>query len=167
MQYQVPQFIDIEDRIIGPLTLKQFIYLAFAAAVLFVFWFLFKFYIWIIVALPITILAMAFAFLKINDRPFIYFFIAGLLIMSWFIRYMLTSDFIILSEREAYWNLPLKSISEFVSLITSSSTDPDIYHRIITFTPVFFYVGVFASFAVVRLSGKKFSFKRDDLLMLS
>ena len=98
---------------------------------------------------------------------FIYFVIAGLLIMSWFIRYMLTSDFIILSEREAYWNLPLKSISEFVSLITSSSTDPDIYHRIITFTPVFFYVGVFASFAVVRLSGKKFSFKRDDLLMLS
>jgi len=77
MQYQVPQFIDIEDRIIGPLTLKQFIYLAFAAAVLFVFWFLFKFYIWIIVALPITILAMAFAFLKINDRPFIYFFIAA------------------------------------------------------------------------------------------
>ena len=78
MQYQVPQFIDLEDRIIGPLTLKQFIYLALAAAVLFVFWFLFKFYIWIIVALPITVLAFAFAFLKINDRPFIYFFIAAI-----------------------------------------------------------------------------------------
>ena len=77
MQYQVPQFIDMEDRIIGPLTLKQFIYLAFAAAILFVFWFLFKFYIWIVVALPITVLAFAFAFLKINDRPFIYFFIAA------------------------------------------------------------------------------------------
>lgn len=77
MQYQVPQFIDIEDRIIGPLTLKQFIYLAFAAALLFVFWFLFKFYIWIIAALPITVLAFAFAFLKINDRPFIYFFLAA------------------------------------------------------------------------------------------
>ena len=77
MQYQVPQFIDIEDRIIGPLTLKQFIYLAFAAAILFVFWFLFKFYIWIIVALPITVAALAFAFLKINDRPFIYFFLAA------------------------------------------------------------------------------------------
>ncbi|MBI2446323.1 MAG: PrgI family protein [Parcubacteria group bacterium] len=77
MQYQVPQFIDIEDRIIGPLTLKQFIYLAFAAAVLFVFWFLFNFYIWMIAALPITVLAFAFAFLKINDRPFIYFFLAA------------------------------------------------------------------------------------------
>ena len=77
-QYQVPQFIDIEDRIIGPLTLKQFIYLAFAAAILFVFWFIFKFYIWIIVALPITTAALAFAFLKINDRPFVYFFLAAI-----------------------------------------------------------------------------------------
>mgnify|MGYP001578057509 CR=1 FL=1 len=83
MQYQVPQFIDIEDRIIGPLTLKQFIYLAFAAAILFVFWFLFKFYIWIIVALPITAIAMSFAFIKINDRPFLYFAIAA---VSYFIK---------------------------------------------------------------------------------
>lgn len=78
-QFQVPQFIDIEDRIIGPLTLKQFLYLAFAAALLFVFWFLFKFYIWIIVALPITALSLAFAFVKINDRPFIHFFLAAVL----------------------------------------------------------------------------------------
>jgi len=76
MQYQVPQFIELEDRIIGPLTLKQFLYLAFAGALLFVFWFLFAFYIWIIIALPITALAAAFAFLKINDRPFVYFFLA-------------------------------------------------------------------------------------------
>lgn len=80
MQYQVPQFVDIEDRIIGPLTLKQFLYLAFAGALLFVFWFLFVFYIWIIIALPIAALAATFAFLKINDRPFVYFFLA-------FIRY--------------------------------------------------------------------------------
>ena len=32
MRYQVPQFIDIQDRIIGPLTLKQFLY--YVAAVL-------------------------------------------------------------------------------------------------------------------------------------
>ncbi|MCX6813003.1 MAG: PrgI family protein [Candidatus Azambacteria bacterium] len=75
-QYQVPQFIELEDRIIGPLTLKQFLYLAFAGALLFVFWFLFAFYIWIIVVLPIIALAAAFAFLKINDRPFVHFFLA-------------------------------------------------------------------------------------------
>ena len=76
MQYQVPQFIELEDRIIGPLTLKQFLYLAFAGALLFVFWFLFVFYIWIIIALPMAALAATFAFLKINDRPFVYFFLA-------------------------------------------------------------------------------------------
>ena len=76
MQYQVPQFVEVEDRIIGPLTLKQFLYLAFAGALLFVFWFLFNFYIWIILAIPIAALAAAFAFLKINDRPFVYFFLA-------------------------------------------------------------------------------------------
>lgn len=78
MQYQVPQFIDIEDRIIGPLTLKQFLYLAFAGAVLFVFFFLFKFFIWIIVSIPIVALALALAFLKINDRPFVYFLLAAM-----------------------------------------------------------------------------------------
>ena len=78
MQYQVPQFIDIEDRLIGPLTLKQLLYLAFAGAILFVFWFLFAFYVWIIITIPIAALAVAFAFLKINDRPFIYFAMAFL-----------------------------------------------------------------------------------------
>jgi hypothetical protein len=76
MQYQVPQFIDLEDRIIGPLTLKQFLYLAFGGALIFVFWFLFQFYLWIIVSIPIVALAAAFAFLKINDRPFVYFFLS-------------------------------------------------------------------------------------------
>ena len=28
MRFQVPQFIDIEDKIFGPLTFKQFVYLA-------------------------------------------------------------------------------------------------------------------------------------------
>ena len=74
--YQVPQFVDIEDRIIGPLTLKQFLYLAFGGAILFVAWFIFKFYIWIIIAVPVTAAALAFAFIKINDRPFVYFFLS-------------------------------------------------------------------------------------------
>src|SRR3989344_5964431 len=76
MQYQIPQFVDIEDRIIGPLTLKQFLYLAFGGAILFVTWFIFKFFIWIILAVPVTLAALAFAFIKINDRPFVYFFLS-------------------------------------------------------------------------------------------
>jgi len=36
MRFQVPQFIDVEDKIFGPLTLKQFIYLAGGGGLAFV-----------------------------------------------------------------------------------------------------------------------------------
>ena len=73
MQYQVPQFIDIEDRIIGPLTLKQFMYLAGAAAMMLIGWFLFTFWFWFLTSIPVVAVALAFAFLKINGRPFVFF----------------------------------------------------------------------------------------------
>ncbi|KKU75557.1 MAG: hypothetical protein UY02_C0048G0007 [Candidatus Giovannonibacteria bacterium GW2011_GWB1_47_6b] len=76
MQYQVPQFIDMESRIIGPLTLKQFLYLAMAGAILFVLWFLLIPAIWVFIAVPVAAIAATFAFLKINDRPFVYFFLS-------------------------------------------------------------------------------------------
>lgn len=73
MQYQVPQFVDMEDRIIGPLTLKQFLYLASGGGLLLINWFLFTFFLWFLLAIPIVALAAAFAFLKINGQSFIYF----------------------------------------------------------------------------------------------
>ncbi|GAH87221.1 unnamed protein product, partial [marine sediment metagenome] len=33
MQFQVPQYIDIEDKVIGPFTIKQFLYIVVAAVV--------------------------------------------------------------------------------------------------------------------------------------
>ncbi|MBI4132160.1 MAG: PrgI family protein [Candidatus Sungbacteria bacterium] len=68
-QYQVPQFITIEDRIIGPLTLKQFLYLLGAAAIGFIGWSLLHFILFILITLPVAGLFVAMAFLKINDRP--------------------------------------------------------------------------------------------------
>ena len=32
MQFQVPQFIETEDKVVGPLTLRQFMYIAGAGA---------------------------------------------------------------------------------------------------------------------------------------
>jgi hypothetical protein len=74
MQFNVPQFLEIEDKIIGPLTLKQFGYLAGGGSVIF----LAYFYaptklIFVLVSIPITLFAFAMAFVKINGRPFIYF----------------------------------------------------------------------------------------------
>lgn len=73
MQFSVPQFIEIEDRIIGPLTLKQFFYLAGGAAIIGFCWYFFKLWVFVLVALPVSLLAVALAFVKINGRPFIYF----------------------------------------------------------------------------------------------
>src|SRR3989344_1408646 len=68
-QFQVPQFIDIEDKIIGPLTLKQFFYLLIGFGIAAILFRIFKGIIAVILGLPIAALSVAFAFLKINSRP--------------------------------------------------------------------------------------------------
>ncbi|MCH7529846.1 PrgI family protein [Patescibacteria group bacterium] len=71
MRFQVPQFIEVEDKIFGPLTFKQFIYLAGAGGISFVFWTLLPKFLAILVSAPIVMLALALAFYKVNNRPFI------------------------------------------------------------------------------------------------
>ncbi len=72
MRFQVPQFIDVEDKIFGPFTLKQFIYLAGGASVALVATTLFGLFFGLIISSPVIILALALAFYKINNRPFIF-----------------------------------------------------------------------------------------------
>jgi hypothetical protein len=72
MRFQIPQFIDVEDKIFGPFTLKQFIYLAGGVSVgvvsvLFLGWFF-----GLLIASPVIILAAALAFYRVNNRPFIF-----------------------------------------------------------------------------------------------
>lgn len=71
MHFQVPQFIDVEDKIFGPFTLKQFIYLAGGAAVALIGITFLGFFWGLVVSSPILILAAALAFYKVNNRPFI------------------------------------------------------------------------------------------------
>ena len=71
MQYEVPQFIDIEDKIFGPLTFKQFAYLAGAAGIAVLFFTLLPAFLAFLLALPFIALALALAFYKINSKPFI------------------------------------------------------------------------------------------------
>lgn len=72
-QYQLPQFIDVEDRIIGPLTLKQFLWLLGGAAALFTVWSFTDLFLFIILAIPVGAFFTALAFYKINGRPFLFF----------------------------------------------------------------------------------------------
>jgi len=81
MQFNIPQFIEVEDKIVGPFTLKQFLYLAGAGVFLFFVWYFFKFWVFILFAIPVGGFAVALAFVKINGRPLINYLTA-------FISYM-------------------------------------------------------------------------------
>src|SRR3989344_7974537 len=78
MQYQVPQFIDVEDKIVGPLTLKQFIYIAIAFIIDFILFFTLQMWLWFIIASCIGGVAVALAFVKFNGRSFGILLIAAL-----------------------------------------------------------------------------------------
>ncbi len=72
MQFQVPQFVDIEDKIFGPLTIKQFVYIAGGLGMSFALLNIFpKFIAFIFIAL-VMVFVLALAFYKPNDRPFIF-----------------------------------------------------------------------------------------------
>lgn len=71
MEYQVPQFIEVEDKIFGPLTWKQFIYLGGGIGLSVIAFLYFPLFIAFIVAAPIMALAGALAFYKVNRRSFV------------------------------------------------------------------------------------------------
>ena len=72
MQFRVPQFIDIEDKVVGPFTLKQVAWLGSAGGFSFLIWtFIPIKIIAIILIIPVVSLFLALAFVKINNRPFI------------------------------------------------------------------------------------------------
>jgi len=74
MQFQVPQFIEEEDKIFANyLSFKQFVYLAGGAGISFVaYYFIGSILFAIPVIVPVMILAFMLAFFKHNNRPFVF-----------------------------------------------------------------------------------------------
>ena len=68
MRYQVPQFVDIEDQIIGPLTLKQFLIYVVGVMVLIPVYLFSDLSLFLVIAIPVAGVAAAFAHWKINGR---------------------------------------------------------------------------------------------------
>lgn len=71
MRFQVPQFIDVEDKIFGPLTFKQFIYVAGAIGLCVVFFTFLNKFVALLISVPVVVFGVALAFYKMNNRPFI------------------------------------------------------------------------------------------------
>lgn len=72
-QFVVPQFIDVEDKIIGPITTRQFIIMLAALLLDFVAYKLATFIFFIFLFLIITGGGIIIAFAKVNGQPFHYF----------------------------------------------------------------------------------------------
>ncbi len=70
-QFQVPQFIEVEDKIFGPLTLKQFFYILGGGAAIFLLYVFLPFWLLVIVGAPIVAFFGALAFYPINGQPFV------------------------------------------------------------------------------------------------
>jgi hypothetical protein len=93
MQHQVPQFIEIEDKIFGPLTFKQFLYVGAGAAIGFICWVALPKILAIVIGGPIVGFFMAAAFYKVNGRPFLVF-IEGV------IKYLLSAKLYVWKKTE-------------------------------------------------------------------
>lgn len=73
MRFEVPQFIDIEDKIFGPLSWRQFLYVGGGVGMAIVLFITADFFVFVLIGLPLGLLAGALAFYPVNNRPFSFF----------------------------------------------------------------------------------------------
>jgi hypothetical protein len=78
MQFQVPQFIETEDKVVGPFSLRQFLYIGVGGLISAVFYFFVQTWLFVIAAIIIMGAAAAIAFVKVNGQPFIKILTAAL-----------------------------------------------------------------------------------------
>jgi len=77
-QFVVPQFIDVEDKIIGPLTTRQFIILLVTGFLVFLQYKLSDFTLFVLEGVLTLAIGGTFAFMKVNGMP-VHFFLINLL----------------------------------------------------------------------------------------
>ena len=109
LNFSVPQYIEIEDKVVGPFTFKQFVYLAGGLAMCFLLWRFLPKFIAVLFIIPIASLAAALAFYRINNQPFI-------IILASAIRYWAGSKLYI-------WKKEEKKIVQKTVALPSQSTE--------------------------------------------
>lgn len=114
MQFQVPQFIDIEDKVIGPLTIKQFLYLLAAGVIIFILYKLLSLFAMFILAIPVLGIAIPLAFVKVHGQPFVS-------IIGNFFRFLKKPDFYIWKKSVAKKNIPEPAEEKDIEIIKKSA----------------------------------------------
>lgn len=82
MLFNIPQFIDKEDKLVGPLTARQLGWLIGGAVVAFVFWTFLEKTVFIIIATIIAGISCLLAFYQPNGQPLINFVLSSFSFLS-------------------------------------------------------------------------------------
>lgn len=98
MRYQVPQFLEVEDKIIGPLTFKQFLFLGGGIGLGYICYVYVPSVLKYVLALASVGMGFCFAFVKVNKKPFVF-------IVQAFFLYLV-------SPRLYVWHTDLKKKNE-------------------------------------------------------
>ena len=72
-QFTVPQFIDVEDKIIGPITVRQFIIILASFLIAVAAYRIFTFSAFLVISIIVFGIAAVFAFYRVNGMPFHFF----------------------------------------------------------------------------------------------
>lgn len=78
MLFNVPQYIDVEDKIVGPLTVKQLAWMIVLGVVVLILWSVLPKSLFFIIIIPVVAFFVAMAFYKPYGQPLITFIIAGI-----------------------------------------------------------------------------------------
>ena len=124
MQFKVPQFIEIEDKIFGPLTFKQFAFLLGGVGGVYLFYKLLPFWLAIFFIIPIGGLSLLLAFYKYNGKPFVFYLQAGL-------NFILSKKLYIwkqrvLKEEDIKKEIKIDNITSVVPVVTKSDKIKDL-----------------------------------------
>lgn len=76
MKFVVPQFIDVEDKVLGPLSVRQFVIILVGAGFIFILFKIMSFIAAVLSAVFVMAFVFVFAFIKINGRGFHYFLLS-------------------------------------------------------------------------------------------
>jgi len=69
MQFQVPQFIETEDKVVGPFTLRQFMFVGGAGVASAILYFTVATWLWFLLTIILLGGAVGVAFVKVAGRP--------------------------------------------------------------------------------------------------
>ncbi len=92
-RFEVPQFIDVKDKIFGPFTFSQFLYMVGGGGLAYIAIKAIPTFLKYPVALALIVLGLALAFYKVNGRPFTY-------IMQAFFTYVLSAKLYLWRQRK-------------------------------------------------------------------